>query len=179
MNRSSLLICLVTAVASLAMPQNGLAETVSCQDASLHVNAVALSGNHNITAKFQLDTPNLQLLMRTRIVVEGTTPGCVVADLSALTRITDNYVVYQVRIDGVPMEGQTGGFAGVADPVIIATFDDPDEQLVDPFRIVSYTFFKKVPPGVHLIEVMVAGGSNILPGFEPQVVSPVLTVRYR
>jgi hypothetical protein len=26
---------------------------------------------------------------------------------------------------------------------------------------------------------MVAGGSNIMPGLEPQVVSPVLTVRYR
>jgi hypothetical protein len=77
------------------------------------------------------------------------------------------------------MEGQTGGWAGVPDPVIIAPFDDADEQLVDPFRIVSHTFFKQVSPGLHLIEVMVAGGSNIMPGLEPQVVSPVLTVRYR
>ena len=179
MKRFSQLICFVTVVASLAMPRNGSAQTVTCQDVSTRVNAVALPGNHNITTKFQLDTPSLQVLMRTRIVVQGTTPSCVVADLSALTRITDNYVVYQLRIDGVPMEGQTGGWAGVPDPVIIAPFDDADEQLVDPFRIVSHTFFKKVSPGPHLIEVMVAGGSNIIPGFEPQVVSPVLTVRYR
>ena len=116
MNRLSPLICCVTLVASLGMPKNGLAQTVTCQDVSLRVNAVALPGNHNITTKFQLDTPNLQVLMQTRVFVQGTTPSCVVANLSALTRITDNYVVYQLRIDGVPMEGQTGDSAGYPIP---------------------------------------------------------------
>ena len=179
MNRLSRWICFVTLLASLGMSRDGSAQTVTCQDVALRVKAVALPGNHNITTKFQLDTPNLQVLMQTAVFVLGTTPSCVVANLSALTRITDNYVVYQVRIDGVPMEGQTGGFFGVPDPVIVATFDDEDEQLVDPYRIVSYTFFKQMPPGLHVIQLMAAGGSNILPGLEPQVVSPVLTVHYR
>ena len=58
-------------------------------------------------------------------------------------------------------------------------FDDPDEQLVDPFRILSYNFFRQVSPGKHLVEVMVAAGSNVVAGLEPQVVSPVLTLHFR
>ena len=152
---------------------------MACRRPATQVRAIGLPGNHNINARFQLDTPNLQTLMSATVTVSGKGASCLIADLSALTRITDNYVVYQVRVDGVPMEGQVGGWAGVADPVVPVLFDDEDEQFVDPFRILSYNFFQSVSPGPHLVEVMVAAGSNILPGLEPQVVSPVLTIHYR
>jgi hypothetical protein len=143
------------------------------------VKAVNRTGDIAVTTKFQLDTPNLEPLMRTVVTVAGPGRSCLVVNLSAQTRITDNYVVYQVRVDGVPMQGHTGGWFGVADPVLVTLFDDEDEQFVDPYRIVSHNFFARVAPGRHVVEVMVAGGSNIAPGLEPRVVSPVLTVFYR
>ena len=99
----SLIAALGVAAPAAAAPQ------VTCRSFATRIKAVSLPGNHNIFARFQLDTPNLQLLMSTTVIVGGVGPSCLVADLSALTRITDNYVVYQVRVDGVPMEGQVGG----------------------------------------------------------------------
>ena len=177
MSRNGKLV--LSAVMSLALAGAVEAQQVTCRRPATKVRAIGLPGNHNITTRFQLDTPNLQTLMSTTVTVSGKGASCLIADLSALTRITDNYVVYQVRVDGVPMEGQVGGWAGVADPVVPVMFDDEDEQFVDPFRILSYNFFQSVSPGQHLVEVMVAAGSNIAPGLEPQVVSPVLTIHYR
>lgn len=164
---------------ALAIVAAANAQALTCRSSSNQVTAVSLPGNHNVTTRFQFDTPNLEVLMRASVSVNGTTPSCLVADLSALTRITDNYVVYQVRVDGVPMEGHQGGYAGVPDPVVPVLFDDEDEQLIDPYRILSYNFLARVNPGPHLVEVMVAAGSNIIPGFEPQVISPVLTLHHR
>lgn len=164
---------------SLTTVTAATAQPLTCRSTANRLTAVNLPGNHNVTTRFQLDTPNLEVLMQTPVTVSGSGPSCLVADLSALTRITDNYVVFQVRVDGVPMEGHQGGYFGVPDPVVPVLFDDEDEQFVDPYRILSYSFFKQVSPGRHLVEVMVAGGSNIAPGFEPQVISPVLTLHYR
>jgi hypothetical protein len=178
MNRTYRLLSLSVLV-SLGLAGAADAQQVACRAPATRVRAVGLPGNHNITTRFQLDTPNLQTLMSATVNVTGKGSSCLIAGLSALTRITDNYVVYQVRVDGVPMEGQVGGWAGVPDPVVPVLFDDEDEQFVDPFRILSYSFFRSVAPGPHLVEVMVAAGSNIAPGLEPQVVSPVLTLHYR
>lgn len=180
MNRRYSLLSL-SALMSLGLAGAADAEQVACRAPATRVRAVGLPGNHNINARFQLDMPpsNLQTLMSATVNVSGKGSSCLIAGLSALTRITDNYVVYQVRVDGVPMEGQVGGWAGVPDPVVPVMFDDEDEQFVDPFRILSYSFFRSVAPGPHLVEVMVAAGSNIAPGLEPQVVSPVLTLHYR
>ena len=164
---------------SLGLAAAAEAQQETCRTPATRTKAVGLPGNHNITTRFQLDTPNLQTLMSTTVNVAGAGLSCLIADLSALTRITDNYVVYQVRVDCVPMEGQVCGWAGIADPVVPVLYDDEDEQFVDPFRILSYNFFKSVAPGPHQVEVMVAAGSNIMPGLEPQVVSPVLTLHYR
>jgi hypothetical protein len=35
----------------------------------------------------------------------------------------DNWVVFQVRVDGVPMKGHAAGLSGVTEPVVF----DPDE----------------------------------------------------
>jgi hypothetical protein len=166
-------------LASLWLSGGAEAQQVGCAGVAGKVRAVSLPGNHAITTRFQLDTPNLQTLLSTTVVVGGPGPSCLVASLSALTRITDNYVVYQVRVDGVPAQGQVGGYFGVSDPVVPVLFDDEDEQFVDPYRILSYDFFTRVSPGRHRVEVLVAAGSNIAPGLEPQVVSPVLTLHHR
>jgi hypothetical protein len=178
MTRLTAVLLPLTVVALGSAPQ-ATAQQLTCRSAAARVTTSTLPSNHAITTRFQLDTPNLQVLMRVPVTVAGPSPSCLVADLSALARITDNYVVFQVRVDGVPMNGHQGGYFGVADPVVPVLFDDQDEQFVDPYRILSYNFFARVRPGRHVVEVMVAAGSNIAPGLEPQVVSPVLTLHHR
>jgi hypothetical protein len=98
---------------------------------------------------------------------------------SAHARITDNYIVFQVRIDGVPMQGHLSAIGPYTTPAIVALYDDPSEQLSDPTKVVAYNFFARVGPGTHTVQVMVAAGSGIDPNNLPQVGSPVLTLQHR
>jgi hypothetical protein len=156
-------------------------QAVECSSKADRVKGVTNPNGHIITTKFQFDVPNLQPLLSTTITTSGPT-SCVVAHLSGLARITDNYVVFQVRVDGVPMSGHTF-LPGVNTPVVFRTIDaNPefeDEQFIDPTKVVSYNFFTAVPPGEHTVEVMAAAGSNIIAGFEPTVNALVLTLEYR
>lgn len=156
-------------------------QTVECSSKADRVKGVTNPNGHLITTKFQFDVPNLQPLLTTTITTSGP-PSCVVAHLSGLARITDNYVVFQVRIDGVPMNGHTF-LPGVNTPVVFRGIDaNPqfeDEQFIDPTKSVSYNFFATVGPGDHTVEVMAAAGSNIIAGFEPSVHAFVLTLEYR
>ena len=156
-------------------------QTIECSSKADRVKGVTNPNGHLITTKFQFDTPNLQPLLTTTITTSGPT-SCVVAHLSGLARITDNYVVFQVRVDGVPMNGHTF-LPGVNTPVVFRAIDaNPefeDEQFIDPTKSVSYNFFASVPPGDHTVEVMAAAGSNIIAGFEPSVHAFVLTLEYR
>jgi hypothetical protein len=154
------------------------AQQVLCTGVATHVLAVTDLTYHLVNTKFQFDIPNLEPMLVAKFKVGGKTPSCVVAHFSGLTRVTDNYVVFQVRIDGVPMQGHLPGFAGVADPVVWAQMDDQDEQLSDPTKIASFNFFQKINPGNHVIEVVVAAGSNIDPTNHPTVTNQVLTLQY-
>ena len=154
------------------------AQQVSCTGVASHVLAVTDLTYKLVNTKFQFDTPNLESMLVAKFKVAGKTPSCVVAHFSGLTRVTDNYVVFQVRIDGVPMQGHLPGFAGVADPVVWAQMDDQDEQLSDPIKVASFNFFQKVNPGNHVVEVLVAAGSNIDPANHPTVTNQVLTLEY-
>ena len=155
-------------------------QQVDCTGKADRVTAVTNPNGHLITTKFQFDTPNLQQLLSTRINVTGPA-NCVVAHLSGLARITDNYVVFQVTIDGVPMNGHTF-LPGVNTPIVFRTIDAntefQDEQFIDPTKVVAYNFFAEVPAGIHTVHVMAAAGSNILPGLEPTVNALVLTLEY-
>jgi len=156
-------------------------QQVECSSKADRVTGVTNPNGHLITTKFQFDVPNLQPLLSTRILTTGPT-SCVVAHLSGLARITDNYVVFQVRIDGVPMSGHTF-LPGVNTPVVFRAIDaNPefeDEQFIDPTKVISYNFFAEVPAGLHTVQVMAAAGSNIIAGFEPSVHAFVLTLEYR
>jgi hypothetical protein len=159
------------------------AQQIECASAAPKVKAVTLPDYHPVTTLFQFDTPNLQPLLTTTIVVSGSTAtagSCVVAHFSTLARITDNYIVFQVRIDGVPMQGHLSAIGPYTTPGIFVSIDDAvTEQLSDPTKVVAYNFFARVRPGIHTVQVMVAAGSGIDPGNPPQVGSPVLTLQYR
>jgi hypothetical protein len=101
---------------------------------------------HYITTLFQFDDPNLQVLLSTSITVSGTGLSCIIAHLSGMARITDNYIVFQVRVDGVPMQGHLSSFGLVPTPVVAVLYDDENEQFSDPTKVVSYNFFLKVAP---------------------------------
>ena len=157
-------------------------QPVVCRSSAGTVKAIKLQDFHPITTKFQFDNPNLEALMSSTVQVSGTGMSCIIAHFSAHARITDNYIVFQVRVDGEPMEGHLGSFGLVATPVVVTQIEDNEEQLTDPTRMVAYNFFKKVPPGIHTVEVLVAAGSNIITDpshLIPSVGSPVLTLEYR
>lgn len=174
-------LCLL---AVLASPLAGYAfdDPVECQSAARQVKAIRLQDYHPITTQFQFDTPNLEPLLSTTVEVQGKDESCIIAHFSAHARVTDNYIVFQVLVDGEPMEGHLSGAASVATPVVITNIQDYNEQLTKFPRIVSYNFFKKVRPGTHTITILVAAGSAIdatVPGNIPSVGSPVLTLEYR
>ena len=82
-------------------------------------------------------------------------------------RITDNYVAFQVRVDGVPLQGQVP-LPTFTTPVVFVAIDsstaNDDEQFIDPTKAVAYNFFTRLPRGVHVVEVLGAAGSGIAAG---------------
>jgi len=171
-------IALVVLATALAV--DAMAQQIECSSPARKVAAVTNPAGHVITTRYQLDVPNLQTLLTTTINAKR---GCLVAHLSGSARITDNYVVFQVRVDGVPMEGHLPGLVGVPTPVVFVSIDaspaNDDEQFVDPTKVVAYNFFTQLDRGTHTVEVLAAGGSNILAPFFPSVNSLVLTLEYR
>lgn len=174
-----LLLWSVTVLAVLTFAGQSFAQPIECRSNAAIVKAVADPNYYYVTTAYQFDNPNLQPLMSTSILVTGKGSSCIIAHFSGLARITDNYIVFQVRVDGVPMQGHLGSFAGIATPVVFVAFDEQDEQFSDPTKVVAYNFFQKVQPGVHIVEVMVAAGSGIDVTNYPQVGNPVLTLEYR
>jgi hypothetical protein len=94
-----------------------IAQPIECSSPARNIAGVTDPAGHVITTQYQFDTPNLQPLLQTTINAEW---GCLVAHVSGLARITDNYIVFQVSVDGVPMVGHLSGVAGVATPVVLS-----------------------------------------------------------
>src|SRR4029450_9308073 len=155
------------------------AQQIECSSAVRNVAAVTNPAGHVITTRYQFDTPNLQPLLATTI---ESGEGCLIAHLSGQVRITDNYVAFQVRVDGVPLEGQVP-LPLFTTPVVFVAIDsstaNDDEQFIDPTKAVAYNFFTHVPRGAHIVEVLGAAGSNIDPANPPTVTHLVLTLEYR
>jgi hypothetical protein len=155
------------------------AQQIECSSAVRNVAAVTNPAGHVITTRYQFDTPNLQPLLATTI---ESGEGCLIAHLSGQVRITDNYVAFQVRVDGVPLEGQLP-LPLFTTPVVFVAIDsstaNDDEQFIDPTKVVSYNFFTMIPKGTHLVEVLGAAGSGIDPGNRPTATHLVLTLEYR
>jgi len=155
------------------------AQQIECSSAVRNVTAVTNPAGHVITTKYQSDTPNLQPLLATTI---ESGEGCLIAHLSGQVRITDNYVAFQVRVDGVPLEGQLP-LPLFTTPVVFVAIDsstaNQDEQFIDPTKVVSYNFFTNIAKGTHLVEVLGAAGSGIDPANRPTATHLVLTLEYR
>jgi hypothetical protein len=163
-------------VGMLAAPGAARAETLVCRSEAGTVKAVTIAEDYfAVTTRFQVDIPNLQPLLETTISVTGIGQSCVVAYFSAVVKPTDNYMVFQVTVDNVPMNGHTVTFPQPQTPVVIET-EETDQNLP---RMVAHQFFLKALPGVHTVKVNVAGGSNIVAPFYPTVEAPVLSLHYR
>ena len=106
-------------------------------------------------------------------VVKTSNKSCIIATLSALARPHDNWVMFQVLVDGVVMNGHIGAddfFTRQGYP-LSADLVNPDTQiLADPeagdqnlFRMLSYTVFLPVENGDHTVEVRWTGCCTTLP----------------
>jgi hypothetical protein len=166
-------------MATTAFDIDAVAQQVECSGPVKQISAVTRPAGHVITTRYQFDTPNLQPLLTTTI---DAGEGCLVAHLSGQVRITDNYVAFQVRVDGVPLQGQLP-LPTFTTPVVFVAIDsstaNDDEQFIDPTKVVAYNFFTRVPRGHHIVEVLGAAGSGIDPTNPPTVTHLVLTLEYR
>lgn len=177
--------CVALAVGTLVMgitAVTAMGQEIRYSSAAGKVAAVTNPSGHKIltTSKFNIFGQKFQRLISTRIY---TGRGCIIAHLSGLARITDNYVVFQVRVDGVPMKGHTLMPGIPTQPVVYCAIDSgaaplDDEQWIDPTKVFSYNLFNMVSTGTHTVEVLGAGGNNVILDNEPTVNALVLTLEY-
>jgi hypothetical protein len=153
------------------------AQQIQCSSSASKVTAATNPAGHVITKKYQVD-PQMQTLLRTTITTEE---GCLIAHLSGQVRITDNYVAFQVRVDGVPLQGQVP-LPLFSKPVVFVAIDsspaNDDEQYIDPTKAVAFNMFTRIPKGVHVVEVLGAAGSGIAADNPPTATHLVLTLEY-
>jgi|SRR5215470_16817999 len=162
-------------IPALAWPLKG--QAAECTGQTNRVKALSLPGTHYIGAQF--DEPSIldfEPLMSTTVKVNGE-KTCLVAHFSTQARVTDNYIVFQVLVDGIPMEGHWSS-SSTNIPVVTSNIEDYEETLTDFPRIFAHNFFLEVGHGEHTVEVLVAAGSAIDSTNPPSVSSPVLTLEY-
>jgi hypothetical protein len=152
---------------------------VECRGKATAVTAAANPGVHGTAVTYNAD-PNYwdpTPLLAVKVAVHGRTASCLVAHLSAEAQPQDNWVVFQVRVDGKPMDGHAAGLAGLTEPAVF----DPDESTgVGVYRLVGHDFFASVEPGDHLVEVMYAGCCSNNPlGSGVGVENPVITLEHQ
>lgn len=104
---------------------------------------------------------------------------CLVVHFSALAEPQDNHVMFQVRVDGKPMQGHAifpYSIPTVQAPVVW----DPEETDQNLTRMVAYSFFAAVGAGTHKIDVRFAGCCGLTGGVNviALVRNAVLTLQY-
>jgi hypothetical protein len=190
--RASALLSSVLAVALLpggaALPDDlggeGPVETsavpVECGSSAGRVKIASLQDYQPTYSTFNYPADgqgHFDTLMATSINVAGQGRSCIVAHFSAMGYPLDNAIVFQVRVDGKPMKGHLSSVANVPTPAVF----DPEETDLNLPRMVSYTFFDQVTPGLHQVEVLFAGCCSAAPpvGVSAWAGSPVLALHYR
>jgi hypothetical protein len=153
------------------------AAAIECASRATKVKAVTSPDFHPTLTAFQFPPGSFDPtpLLSTTVTVTGIGPSCLVAHFSVMARPTDNYMVFQVRVDGVPMEGHLSGVIGIAAPVVY-TIEETDLNVP---QMVAHSFFARVRPGQHTVDVIFAAGSAINPDDPPSAGSPVLVLSYR
>jgi hypothetical protein len=181
--RAVMPLCLVMVFGTQVSAQTGEA---SCESRTQLAKA-ASSGVRTTTVNFNTDAfgnpdPTGYFdpspLISTSIVTTGRST-CLIVRFSALVEPQDNHVMFQVRVDGSPMEGHAifpYSVPTVQAPVVW----DPEETDKNLTRMVAYNFFAPVAPGAHTVDVLFAGCCGLTGGVTviSLVRNSVLTVEY-
>lgn len=176
------LIPLVTSIFLLSVSGRPTQNQIECTSKSKHVKAVTSPDYHFTTAIYNFPSDgaghfDAVPLLTTTVEVAGGKPSCLIAHFSAVAAPNDNHVMFQVRVDGVPMHGHLTGSGGLPTPVV----SDPEETDMNLPRMVAYNFFAEVRPGIHTVDVLFAGCCSAAPppgAVVAAVGSPVLTLEY-
>jgi hypothetical protein len=117
-------------------------------------------------------------LITTSIATTGEST-CLVVHFSALAEPQDNHVMFQVRVNGKPMQGHA--IFPYSNPTVQAPVVwDPEETDQNLTRMVAYSFFAAIGPGTHTIDVRFAGCCGLT--FNRTVIAvvrnAVLTLQY-
>ena len=162
----------VIAIAAVAViPTLGSAQAPECQGVAISVKAVALAVPRtgpvlNFTGSGGLLDPTPLLQTDINVVGIPGRPVCVTVTFSSQADPSDNYAVYQASIDNAPMSGHGTLFAeyGFLAPVVFDAVNQAFALASGPgdilnganSRMVSYTFFASVMPGMHTIRIRLA-----------------------
>jgi hypothetical protein len=179
MRNIGVLFGLISFTAFLSVPAV-IAQQIECDDKGKSRKVIAVEEFKSTSAVFNnpISGPfDTTPLLHATIEFTGR-QGCVTARLSTVAVPFDNYIVYQVRIDGVPMKGHMPGFFGIATPVVV----DAEETDLNRERMVAHDFFAVVGAGSHRIEVLWAGccsAATPVPGINSALSGAnVLTIEY-
>ena len=155
----------------------GQAATIRAQSSGVRTTTVNFNtdqfGNPDSIGHFD-PTP----LIATEIVTRAPRT-CLIVQFSALVEPQDNHVMFQVRVDGVPMEGHAifpYSVPTVQTPVVW----DPEETEKNLTRMVAYSFFASIGPSTHRVEVLFAGCCGLTGGVNviSLVRNAVITLQY-
>ena len=104
--------------------------------------------------------------------------GCAIVKFSAITKPSDNHSVFQIRIDGTPINGHVTGYLEGVEEKIISIADETDKQ--GPHRAISYHFFTEVPKGKHDLELFFGGccSPENPKGSNSELLNPTLVISY-
>jgi len=174
---------LFIALGSEASAQTGQAR---CQGQSSVVKA-ASSGVRTTTVNFNTDqfgradpTGYFDPMPLISTDIATTLPRtCLIVHFSALVEPQDNHVMFQVLVDGSPMEGHA--IFPYSLPIVQAPVVwDPEESEKNVTRMVAYSFFATVAPGKHTVDVRFAGCCGLTGGVTviSVVRNSVLTLEY-
>jgi hypothetical protein len=186
--RTSVILASVFTLCVVAQGR-ALAAEAECQSNITQVKALS-SGPQHTEVNFNTDINGVAdatgyfdpaPLLSTTIDVEGgrSKTSCLIAHLSVEVAPLDNHVMFQVLVDGVPMNGH-GIFPYSVPTVQAPVVWDPEETDKNLTRMVAYSFFAAVGPGTHKIEVRFAGCCGLTNGVNviALVRNAVLTLQY-
>ena len=128
-----------------------------CYTSSQQVTGVATATRHVAAVNFITTGGQFHAIPLISATVEVTEPGsCLVVHFQPQAHPSTAYLVYQIRVNGVPMPGQRirNLYVLGAPPAFEQPGDDPGGGEVWP--LASYTFLQIVNPGMHHIEVLYA-----------------------
>jgi hypothetical protein len=181
--RTRLAFACLTLVGALGAA-DALAAPTGCSGTASNITAVGDTSNIQVFSLLQ-DTNPANRFQRVLSTTMNSGRGCFAAHLSGMARITDNYVAFQVRVDGNPVAGgqQLTGTLNPDTPIVYVGLDEGvapynDEQFSDPTKVVSYNFYGNLGAGTHVVEVFAAAGSGVDPNNPPSVGNLVLTLEH-